>query len=184
MLLLNDILLDGFLFIVYLSIFSWIYTNQENYQPFVSTKTKDFSQPINYFPEEEEEKLTDESSQIYCLLKDAPTSLSQEQNSQPINPIKETANNSNLPEKNSSYDKIQEVIKTLTKRQSRKLCKPLSIQQKCNGVEKTTQLMRAEISRKFKDNPQLVISVIEEKLPDILAKLFSNPSEINLKSAI
>ena len=62
-----------------------------------------------------------------------------------------------------------EVIDKLGKREARRLCSPLGIQQKCNGVELTTELMVASIRREFKTNPERVIEVICERLPELLS---------------
>ena len=60
------------------------------------------------------------------------------------------------------------ILDKLTKRNARKLCLPLGITQKTNGVEKTLTFMKAEIKTKFKNNPKLVIQVISERLPGLL----------------
>ena len=72
-----------------------------------------------------------------------------------------------------------DVIDKLGKREARRLCSPLGIQQKCNGVELTTELMVASIRREFKTNPERVIEVIEERLPELL----SVPRSVDQKKA-
>ncbi len=62
------------------------------------------------------------------------------------------------------YTEAVAVIDSLNKVSARKLCKPLRIQQKRNGVELTKELMVANIKRVLKTNPELVISTISEKL--------------------
>lgn len=62
------------------------------------------------------------------------------------------------------YTEAVAVIDSLNKVSARKLCKPLGIQQKRNGVELTKELMVASIKRVLKTNPELVISTISEKL--------------------
>ena len=64
--------------------------------------------------------------------------------------------------------RILEVIGKLTKRQARQLCKPLGIQQKCNNVELTTELMQGAIKKVYKDNPTLVVATLREKQPALL----------------
>ncbi len=66
------------------------------------------------------------------------------------------------------YEQTAAILDKLTKRNARKLCLPLGITQKTNGVEKTLTFMKAEIKTKFKDHPNLVIQVIQEKLPELL----------------
>jgi hypothetical protein len=56
------------------------------------------------------------------------------------------------------------VIDGLGKREARKLCGPLGIQQKRNGVELSTELMVASIRREFKANPDRVKKVFGERL--------------------
>jgi hypothetical protein len=72
-----------------------------------------------------------------------------------------------------------DVIDKLGKREARRLCSPLGIQQKCNGVELTTELMVASIRREFKTNPERVIEVICERLPELL----SVPRQVDQKQA-
>jgi len=72
-----------------------------------------------------------------------------------------------------------DVIDKLGKREARRLCSPLGIQQKCNGVELTTELMVASIRREFKTNPERVIEVICERLPELL----SVPRSVDQKKA-
>ena len=70
--------------------------------------------------------------------------------------------------KNPLYAQAEEIISYLNKRQSRQMCKPLGIQQKCGGVEKTLTFIKAEIRSLFKDDPERVIAVIEKKLPELI----------------
>jgi hypothetical protein len=72
-----------------------------------------------------------------------------------------------------------DAIDKLGKREARRLCSPLGIQQKCNGVELTTELMVASIRREFKTNPERVIEVICERLPELL----SVPRRVDQKQA-
>ena len=66
------------------------------------------------------------------------------------------------------YEQTAAILDKLTKRNARKLCLPLGITQKTNGVEKTLTFLKAEIKTKFKDHPNLVIQVIQERLPGLL----------------
>jgi len=75
--------------------------------------------------------------------------------------------------------RASDVIDKLGKREARRLCSPLGIQQKCNGVELTTELMVASIRREFKTNPERVIEVICERLPELL----SVPRSVDQKKA-
>ena len=66
------------------------------------------------------------------------------------------------------YVQADQLISNLNKRQSRKLCKPLGIQQKCGKVEKSLTFIKAEIRSLFKDEPERVIAAIQEKLPELI----------------
>jgi hypothetical protein len=71
----------------------------------------------------------------------------------------------------SNHQSIPEIIDSLGKREIRKLCSPLGIKQKTNGTELTTELMKALVKRKFKENPQMVVEVIGVRLPQLLSTL-------------
>ncbi len=78
------------------------------------------------------------------------------------------------------YARTVAVIDNLNKVNARKLCKPLGIQQKRNGVELTKELMVANIKRVLKTNPELVISTISEKLEiDLVATKEDSLSSID-----
>jgi hypothetical protein len=63
------------------------------------------------------------------------------------------------------------ILNNLNKRQSRQLCKPLGIQQKCGKVEKSLTFIKAEIRGLFKQEPARVIAVLEEKFPELRVPL-------------
>ncbi|MCA1991445.1 MAG: hypothetical protein LDL41_05275 [Coleofasciculus sp. S288] len=66
------------------------------------------------------------------------------------------------------YDLVLQEIKGLSKRKARKLCKPLGIQQKRNNVEISQEMMIGKIVRKLRENPEYVVNVIHEQLPELL----------------
>ncbi len=72
---------------------------------------------------------------------------------------------------NDLHAQADQIISHLNKRQSRKLCKPLGIQQKCGKVEKSLTFIKAEIRALFKDEPERVIAAIKEKLPELICVL-------------
>jgi hypothetical protein len=74
----------------------------------------------------------------------------------------------NSLEDTTLYNLALQEIKGLSKRKARKLCKPLGIQQKRNGVEISQEMMIGFIIRKFRENPDRVISVIHQQLPGLL----------------
>lgn len=69
------------------------------------------------------------------------------------------------------HNQVLAAINELGKREARRLCSPLKIQQKRNGIELSTELMVAAIRKKFKTNPDQVIAVIRERLPKLLPTL-------------
>lgn len=66
------------------------------------------------------------------------------------------------------YAQTDQLINKLNKRQSRRICKSLGIQQKCDKVEKPLTLIKAEVYSLFKEDPERVIAVIQEKLPELI----------------
>ncbi len=80
--------------------------------------------------------------------------------------IQDAANEYEPP--NPFYAKADQIISHLNKRQSRKICKPLGIQQKCGKEEKSLTFIKAEIRSLFKDEPERVIAAIKEKLPELI----------------
>jgi hypothetical protein len=60
------------------------------------------------------------------------------------------------------------IIDNLGKREARKLMGGLRLQQKRNGVELSTELMVASIRREFKADPERVIEVMSDRLPELL----------------
>ena len=66
------------------------------------------------------------------------------------------------------YAQALAVIDELGKREARKLMGGLKLQQKRNGVELSTELMIASIRREFKVNPERVIEVMSDRLPELV----------------
>jgi hypothetical protein len=69
------------------------------------------------------------------------------------------------------HNQVLAAINELGKREARRLCGPLKIQQKRNGIELSTELMVAAIRKKFKTDPDRVIAVICDRLPRLLTTL-------------
>lgn len=76
------------------------------------------------------------------------------------------------------YAQVLAVIDELGKREARKLCSPLGIQQKRNGIELSKELMVASIKREFKAEPDRVIEVIRDRLPELLLPAYSDPIQL------
>ncbi len=66
------------------------------------------------------------------------------------------------------YIQVLAVLDGLGKREARKLMGGLKLQQKRNGVELSTELMVASIRLQFKADPERVIEVIRDRLPNLL----------------
>ena len=63
-------------------------------------------------------------------------------------------------QQNNLHLEAEQIISNLNKRQSRQLCKPLGIQQKCGKVDQSLTFIKAEIRSLFKDEPERVIVTI------------------------
>lgn len=98
--------------------------------------------------------------------------------------LEESSSDSCLNQQDSSeqleiHGLISKALDTLTKRQARKLMGGLGLQQKRNGVELSTELMIANIKREFKTNPEKLIQIIEERLPEIISvEIQSEPVKV------
>jgi hypothetical protein len=77
---------------------------------------------------------------------------------------------------NPLYIQTKAIINNLNKRQSRKICQPLGIKQKCGKAEKSLLSIRTEIENLFKHDPEKVISVIQEKLPELISLPVPTPA--------
>jgi hypothetical protein len=96
----------------------------------------------------------------------------------PSHPLAEPVNPSAVPKTRVSHplsvaqnegqtsDVVLNVFRGLTKRELRKILSPLGIQQKRNGVEITTEMAVAQVTRIYKEDSARVIAVIRQKLPD------------------
>jgi hypothetical protein len=75
---------------------------------------------------------------------------------------------------NNHHQQTAMIIEQLSKRQSRKIASPLGIKQKVQGKDKSLALLKTEIFDKFKVTPDLVITVIQEHLPELLMSIAVN----------
>jgi hypothetical protein len=76
------------------------------------------------------------------------------------------------------YIQVLAALDELGKREARKVMGGLKLQQKRNGVELSTELMIASIRREFKADPDLVIAVIQERLPELLLSVTNQPEQL------
>jgi hypothetical protein len=126
-------------------------------------------------------------------LQDKPQrpSIGREIGTEPIAPATLTLESSDLPprhnipepeiEEDITDDEIGEspdaagaiiAIRQLTKRQLRKLCAPLQIQQSCRTpqgrVELSKQLMLEAVLNSYQTNPDKAIQIIQTQLPELV----------------
>jgi len=162
----NEVLLPVFLFAVYFCAASTLMYHPQNltttYREIPETASQSNSTtPVDEFPLNQ--PLTTESIEESSLVV-ASENLSFE----PDIPEIQQEEITDSREQNNIYIQTETIINNLNKRQSRQLCKPLGIQQKCGKVEKTLTFIKAEIRSLFKDEPERVIATIKEKLQELI----------------
>lgn len=81
----------------------------------------------------------------------------------------------------SQPDEVLSIIRTLKKRDFRKILSPLGVQQKRNGVEITTQMALAQITRLYHNNPSKVTAILQNQLPQKFGS--TNPSVTEAETA-
>ncbi|NJP22529.1 MAG: hypothetical protein HC763_29895 [Hydrococcus sp. CRU_1_1] len=173
----NDTLFPVVLFVIYFCFVSVVRYNLKDkanvsYYKEVSKTSQAQSKPFTYrdafsaafdpdpVPEIAEEIMTSNAAQIV------------EEAIAPISPVLTDDKSIDAPITTPlNQPSIPEIIDRLSKRDIRKLCSPLGIQQKTNGTELTTELMKAVVKRKFKENPHMVVEVMSVRFPDLLSTL-------------
>jgi hypothetical protein len=178
----NDTLLPVALFVIYFVFVSVVRYNLKekastSYDKEVSKTSEEPPKPFTYrdafSAEFDPDPVLDfteeimESVELKSLEKVEASTTTEITENESINAPTTTATN---------HQSIPEIIDGLGKRDIRKLCSPLGIQQKTNGTELTTELMKALVKRKFKENPLLVVEVISVRFPDLLSTL-SEPNQ-------
>jgi hypothetical protein len=161
----NEFLFPVFLFIVYVctvSVFVHHSRKLTSLDPEVSTITTDN-------PYLKEQSIT-ESTQVVSLFIDHEKLAIE----RIISDVKEKEM-TNFYQSNDLYIQTEKIINNLSKRQSRKLCKLLGIQQKCGKIEKSLTFIKAEVRSLFKENPERVIAAIQEKLPELISITDQSP---------
>lgn len=160
--ILNTLLLPPFLFLLYFSIGALLLNAMRENAPSDQQPEHFMKQYADAFaddpPFEIDEIPTNHSKQeppventpSETLITNTPSSLQQEEM------VLDTP---------KSYDLLTNFIKKLKQPQLRKLCRPLGIQQKRNGVWLSTDLMRAEVQRNLKQNPTKVWQACQERIP-------------------
>jgi hypothetical protein len=171
---LNDILFPVFLFVVYFCGVSLFIYNPEN--PSIAEPTENTEPVLASIPTNE--KLETPLAQP-IIQEPEPESLpafDEEKRSLPLEPTIPTVQPESFPDlaipdaepENPLYIQIETIITNLSKRQSRKICQPLGIQQKSGQTEKSLTSIKTEINKLFHDNPEKVITVTQEKLPELI----------------
>ncbi|WP_013320602.1 hypothetical protein [Gloeothece verrucosa] len=173
----NEFLFPIFLFAVYFcAVSNLIYQPQKFFTVHpalpASSSQLDDTNTVDDLSFEEQLRPKTESEEISLIIENENASF------EPVNPELPTENISNPKQDNNLYTQTETLINNLKKRQCRKLCKPLGIQQKCGKVEKSLALLKAEICTILKDDSHHVITVIEEQLPELIS-VFNQISEID-----
>ncbi len=163
----NEFLFPILLFVCYYCTVSVAIYYQQNQFNVTTEKSTMFPNIQVIF--DEEEALSDEN-----LMRESTeevVSVSQKSHSfvQPVIPEVKQNKTPKSEQQNPLYTEVEAIIKNLNKRQSCQLCKPLGIQQKCGKVEKSLIFIKAEIRSLFKDDPERVMAVIQEKFSDLIS---------------
>lgn len=167
----NDILLPIFLFMVYFN-FGLVILNEmrlisekqsqplpdynkafaeENDPLEEKTPPTPLTKNDNVSLQKNEDEMTEEEAQSSSQSR--MTQVSSIKNSQPNNP--------------DIGEDLTLIIQQLKQPQLRKLCHPLGIKQKTNGVWISTDSMRKAIQNQIKQQPQTVIQAMNQRLPQI-----------------
>ncbi|MGH2415841.1 MAG: hypothetical protein ACRDEA_19560 [Microcystaceae cyanobacterium] len=179
---LNDVLFPFVLFFTYFCTACIILYNQRQQnsvqpspdEPQSFTIKEAFSPQFDPEPIEEELPVADETNaqqngEETLSSEEINSEANREEIVEPVAAIALENSTSTQPNSPSQLNhQAAAIIDKLNKRQLRKLCAPLGIKQKTNGVELTTELIKASVRRKFKENPQQVIAVIRARLPELM----------------
>jgi hypothetical protein len=162
----NEFLFPVFLFAVYFCAVSTLMYHPQNLKTIYREIPETSSQSNSIIPVDEfplNQPLTTESIEESSLVV-ASESLSFE----PDIPEIKQEEITDSEQQNNLHLQTETIINNLNKRQSRQLCKPLGIQQKCGKVDKSLTFIKAEIRSLFKDESERVIATIQEKLPELI----------------
>ena len=163
----NEFLFPVFLFAVYFCAASTLMYHPQNLttipreMPETSSQSNSIT-PVDDFPLNQ--PLTTESIEEDSLIVESE-SLSFE----PDIPEVQQEEITDSEQQNNIYIQTETIINNLNKRQSRQICKPLGIQQKSGKIDKSLTLIKAELHSLFQENPDKVISIIQEKLPELIS---------------
>jgi hypothetical protein len=162
----NEFLFPILLFVCYYCTISIVIYHQQSQSNATAANSKMFANIKVIFDEDEElsgnNLVTELTEEVFPVI----------EKSHPVEQAVPEVKQNKTPkseQQNPLKMEVEAVIKSLNKRQSRQLCKPLGIQQKCGKVEKSLIFMKAEIWSLFKDEPEKVIAVIQEKFPELIS---------------
>ena len=184
----NEILLPGFLFAVYFCIFSVLYTSANGateIKPNITTQhqlTAACSKSIqfdNFYTQVKELFQEEKIDSLYSSVEVTIPEFKEEKITEIESQVLERAEVKEITQVkpiNNLCIQTEGIINNLTKRQSRKLFKPLKIKIKSNGVEKSLAVTKAEIHDLFKQEPEKVITILQQQLPE----LFTTETEITI----
>lgn len=172
----NDLLFPVFLFSIYFcAACTFIHTSNKNLEvsPRISLETSGINLKTGKNALYCCQEFAEESLINFSLLKESEKSSINEVLSQvKIQEESIIIGNKLLTSLNGQAEVI---INNLNKRQSRQICKLLGIQQKCGKIEKSLIFIKAEVRSLFKENPERVIAVIQEKLPELICMTDQSP---------
>jgi len=163
----NEFLFPILLFVCYYCTVSVAIYHQQS--PFKATAEKSAIFPNIQVIFDEEEAFSDENLMREPTEEVSPIAEKSHPSIQPVIPEVKQNKTPKSGQQNPLYVEAEVIIKNLNKRQSRQLCKPLGIQQKCGKVEKSLIFIKAEIRSLFKDDPERVMAVIQEKFSDLIS---------------
>jgi hypothetical protein len=173
----NDILLPVVLFVIYFCLVSVVLYNLKETTD-VSTDqkaTKTSAKPPKSFTYREAFSAAFDPEPVLRTSEEIVASIEPENTeeiTETISPEITDLESGDAPTTtHSNPQSIPEIIDSLGKRDIRKLCAPLGIQQKTNGTELTTELMKALVKRKYKENPVQVMEVMSERLSERMLTL-------------
>jgi hypothetical protein len=184
----NDILLPVVLFVIY---FCFVSVVQYNFKDKTNASTekevsKTSQEPTKPFTYKDAFSAEFDPDPVDTIAPEIMASVELEsvfKIEDPISPEMTEDRSINVPTTTpSTHQSISEIIDGLGKRDIRKLCAPLGIKQKTNGTELTTELMKALVKRKFKENPQMVVEAIANRLPQLLPNVpeFNNQQQVEI----
>jgi len=161
----NEFLFPVFLFIAYLCTVSFFV----HHSPKLTSLDLEVSKITTDAPYLEEQSVTELTKAVSPIIDHEKLAIERI-----ISDVKEKEMTS-FHQSNDLYIQTERIINNLSKRQSRKICKPLGIQQKCGKIEKSLTFIKAEVRSLFKEDPERVIAVIQEKLPELISMVDQSP---------